>query len=210
MTNSLSIRLETPNDWAEVENLTREAFWNVYRPGAVEHFVLHCFRKSDAFVPPLDLVATIDEKIVAHVMFARSQITTSSGTLPIVTFGPFSVTPNLQRRGIGKTLLSFALNKASDLGFGAVAICGNSQFYEKLGFVVAKTLSVRYADDPEADYFLIKELKPGFLESVVGTYRDPAEYFVAQEHVDEFHAYEANFPVKEKLALPGQLTHESL
>lgn len=210
MIDNLSIRLETQNDWAEVENLTREAFWNVYRPGAVEHFVLHCFRNSDAFIVPLDLVAELDDKIVAHVMFARSEISTKSGAIPILTFGPISVAPNLQRRGIGKTLLSFALKKASDMGFGAAAICGNIEFYGKLGFVVAKNSGVQYADDPEANYFLIKELQPGFLDGIVGTYKDPKEYFVAEEHINAFHAYEANFPEKEKLALPGQLTHETL
>lgn len=117
---NITIRLETKDDYKAVENLTREAFWNVYRPGCMEHYLLHCYRDDPAFVP-------------------------------------------------------------------------------------AKTKSVRYADDPEADYFLIKELTPGFLEGISGTYKDPEGYFVCEKNPEAFEQFEATFPKKEKLKLPGQL-----
>ncbi|PZW68277.1 hypothetical protein C8E88_101819, partial [Fibrobacter sp. UWR1] len=51
-----TIRQEQPADFSAVENLTREAFWNVYRPGCLEHYVLHCYRSNPGFIPELSLV----------------------------------------------------------------------------------------------------------------------------------------------------------
>nr|MDD6336651.1 acetyltransferase [bacterium] len=61
------IRKETPADYRTVENLTREAFWNVYRPGCLEHYVLHLFRDRDDFVPELDFVMEVEGNIIGHV-----------------------------------------------------------------------------------------------------------------------------------------------
>ena len=91
------------------------------------------------------------------------------------------------------------------MGAGALAITGNILFYGKSGFVPAKTKGVRYADDPNADYFLIKELTPGFLNGISGTYKDPEGYFVCEKDPAAFERFEAEFPKKQKLKLPGQL-----
>ncbi|MGN1004807.1 MAG: GNAT family N-acetyltransferase [Oscillospiraceae bacterium] len=197
------IRRETPNDYREVENLTREAFWNVYRPGCLEHYVLHTFRTDPAFVPELDLVMELDGEIIGHVMYARSAIKTDDGgTVPIMTFGPISIAPEFKRQGYGTILLRHSMELAKAMGAGALAIAGNIGFYGKSGFVVSKTKGVRYEDDPDADYFLIAELEPGFLNGISGTYKDPDGYFVDENEAEEF---DAAFPPKEKLKLPGQL-----
>lgn len=200
---TLIIRNETPNDYHVVENLTREAFWNVYRPGCLEHFVLHEFRSDPAFVPELDLVMELDGALVGHVMYVRSAIQKDGGgELPIMTFGPISIAPQYKRQGFGSVLLRESMRRAKAMGAGALAITGNIDFYGKSGFVVAKTKGVRYADDPDADYFLIAELTPGFLNGVSGTYKDPDGYFVSEEAAE---AFDAQFAPKEKLKLPGQL-----
>ena len=197
------IRRETPNDYREVENLTREAFWNVYRPGCLEHYVLHQFRDRPDFVPELDLVMELDGAIIGHVMYARSAIKTDDGrTVPIMTFGPISIAPEFKRQGYGTVLLRHSMELAKAMGAGALAITGNIGFYGKSGFVVSKTKGVRYEDDPDADYFLIAELEPGFLNGISGTYKDPDGYFVDENEAEEF---DADFPPKEKLKLPGQL-----
>ena len=97
------------------------------------------------------------------------------------------------------------MKQARKLGAGALAITGNIDFYGKSGFVPAKTKGICYADDPAADYFLICELEPGFLEGISGTYRDPAGYFVCEQDPVGFAQFEATFPVKQKQKLPGQL-----
>ena len=109
------------------------------------------------------------------------------------------------RQGYGKKLLDYSMEKAKDIGAGALAITGNILFYGKSGFVPAKTKGVRYADDPEADYFLIKELTQGFLNGISGTYKDPDGYSVCEKDPDGFEQFEATFPKKEKQKLPGQL-----
>ncbi|MDD5931545.1 MAG: N-acetyltransferase [Oscillospiraceae bacterium] len=198
-----TIRTETPADYRTVENLTREAFWNVYRPGCTEHYVLHRFRGRPDFVPELDLVMEVEGKLVGHVMYVRSAIQTDDGrTVPIMTFGPISIAPEYKRRGYGTILLRCSMEKAKEMGAQALAITGNIDFYGKSGFVVSKTKGVRYEDDPDADYFLIAELEQGFLDGISGTYKDPAGYFVDEQEAEEF---DAAFPPKEKLKLPGQL-----
>jgi len=200
---NIIIRKETPADHRTVENLTREAFWNVYRPGCLEHYVLHRFRSDPAFVPELNLVMEREGEIIGHIMYVRSAIRTDDGReLPIMTFGPISITPALQRQGYGKILLDCSMAKARDMGAGALAITGNIGFYGKSGFVVSRTRGIRYEDDPEADYFLMAELEPGFLNGITGTYKDPAGYFVDEAEAEVF---DAQFPPKEKQKLPGQI-----
>lgn len=200
---NIIIRNETPADYRTVENLTREAFWNVYRPGCLEHYVLHTLRTDPAFVPELDFVMEREGEIIGHVMYMRSAIQTDEGkTLPIMTFGPICITPALQRQGYGKMLLEYSMDRARKMGAGALAMTGNIGFYGKCGFVVAKNCGIRYADDPDADYFLITPLQPDFLKGISGMYKDPAGYFVDESKAEEF---DASFPKKEKQRLPGQL-----
>lgn len=144
-----------------------------------------------------------DGEIMGHVMYVRSAIKTDDGrTIPVMTFGPISIAPQFKRQGYGKMLLDYSMEKAKSMGAGALAITGNIDFYGKSGFMVSKDRGVRYADDPDADYFLIAELEPGFLNGITGTYKDPDGYFVDEKEVETF---DAAFPPKKKLKLPGQL-----
>ena len=204
--NNITIRPETKDDYRAVENLTREAFWNVYRPGCMEHYVLHCYRDDPAFVPELDFVMELDGELIGQVIYVRSEIDCDDGRkVPIMTFGPIGIAPAYKRQGYGKKLLDYSMEKAKEMGAGALAITGNILFYGKSGFVPAKTKGVRYADDPDADYFLIKELTPGFLDGISGTYKDPVGYFVCEKDPEGFERFEATFPKKEKRKLTGQL-----
>lgn len=207
MNNNITIRIETPDDYAATENLTREAFWNVYRPGCLEHYVLHCFRGRKDYVPELSLVLELDGKLVGHVMYVRSEIHADGGRrIPVMTFGPISIAPEYKRQGYGTILLRESMRRAETMGVGALVIEGNIGFYGKSGFVVASTKGIHYAAEPldaEVPYFLICELKPGFLDGVTGTYQDPEGYFVDEAEAERF---DAQFPPKEKKKLPGQLS----
>lgn len=193
------IRREEKSDYRKTEELTRESFWNVYRPGCMEHYVLHCYRDDPAFVPELDLVMEIDGTIMGQVIYVRSEIDCDDGRrIPIMTFGPIGIAPEFKRQGYGKILLDYSMEIAKKMGAGALAITGNIDFYGKSGFVPAKTKGIRYADDPEADYFLIRELDEGFLDGITGSYKDPDGYFVCEKDPEGFEKFEAEFPKKEK------------
>lgn len=177
LNDNITIRLEKEADYRNTENLAREAFWNVYCPGCTEHYVLHCYRDDPAFVPELDFVMELNGELIGQVIYVRSEIECDDGrSVPIMTFGPIGIAPAYKRQGYGKRLLDYSMEQAKKMGAGALAITGNILFYGKSGFVTAKRKGVRYADDPNADYFLIKELTPGFLNGISGTYKDPEGY----------------------------------
>ncbi|MBR2028281.1 MAG: N-acetyltransferase [Oscillospiraceae bacterium] len=203
MIKDLVIRVETQRDYRTVEELTREAFWNVYRPGCLEHYVLHCFRSREEFIPELSLVLEKNGEIIGHIMYANARIDLQSGEqMPVMTFGPFSIAPQHQRKGYGAFLLEFSIEKAKKLGAEAVAITGNIDLYGKFGFEIAKTKGIVYKEYPDADFFLIKELKNGILDNVCGSYTDPGGYFVNEAEAEEF---DKTFAPKQKLILPEQL-----
>ncbi len=197
------IREEQPADYRTVENLTREAFWNVYRPGCTEHFVLHNYRDNADFIKELDLVLELNGKIIGHIMFAKSFINKANGErAEIATFGPFSIAPEFQGKGYGAALLNYALDKAEKTGIPLLAITGNEKLYGKFGFIKGKDAGIIYRDDPTADYFLVKELKKGCAEKLKGSYSDPSAYFVDESDAEEF---DKTFPPKKKEKLSGQL-----
>ncbi len=204
--NDYIIRLERKDEYREVENLVRESFWNVYRPGCLEHFVLNQLRNDAAFVRELDFVMEKDGELIGQNMFMRAVIKADDGrTVPILAMGPICITPRLKRRGYGKKLLDFSLEKAAELGAGAVCIEGNIDFYGKSGFDYAGAFGIRYHGVPEgedAPFFLCKELKAGYLDGITGVYTPPQGYFVDEAAAEEF---DKGFPHKEKLKLPGQL-----
>ena len=215
------IRLEEQKDYREVENLVRESFWNVYRPGCSEHYVIHVLRDDPAFVPELDFVmhlsaqendpgdhsvAEQDGMLIGQNMFMKTVIEADDGReIPVLTMGPIGITPELKRKGYGKKLLDYCLEKATEMGFGAVLFEGNIGFYSHCGFDYASKFGIRYHDLPEdadSSFFLCRELIPGYLDDVTGVYQTPQGYYVKDEDVEEF---DKQFPPKEKKKLPGQL-----
>ena len=206
MKNDCIIRLEKTEEHRETEVLVREAFWNVYRPGCLEHYVLNQLRNDKAFVPELNFVMEKDGRLIGQNMFMRAAIKADDGSdLPIMTMGPICISPELQGQGYGKILLDYSLEKAAELGCGALCFEGNINFYGKSGFTYASEFGIRYHGLPEgadASFFLCKELKKGYLDGISGEYTPPKGYFVDEAEAEEF---DKQFPPKEKLKLPTQL-----
>lgn len=204
--NNITIRLERKEEYRETENLVRESFWNVYRPGCLEHYVLNQLRDDPDFVKELDFVMEENGKLIGQNIFMRAVIKADDGRdIDIMTMGPICITPELKRMGYGKILLDYSLEKAAETGCGAVCFEGNIDFYGKSGFTYAESFGIRYHGLPEgedASFFLCKELTPGYLDGVSGEYATPAGYFVDEAEAEEF---DRAFPYKEKLKLPGQL-----
>ena len=206
---NIVIRRETPQDYRAVENLVRESFWNVYRPGCLEHYVLHRLRDDPAFVQELDFVMEKDGELIGQNMFMRAVIHADDGRdVPILTMGPICIAPEYKRQGFGKILLDYSLQQAASLGFGALCFEGNIDFYGKSGFTFASCFGIRYHDlpaDADASFFLCRELQAGYLRGVTGEYAPPSGYFAADREPEAFAAFDAQFPPTEKLKLPGQL-----
>lgn len=204
--NDYIIRLERKEDHAKVENLVREAFWNVYRPGCLEHYVLHQMRDAEDFVPELNFVLEKDGEIIGQNVFVKAKITADDGReIPVMTMGPICIAPEYKRQGYGKILLDYSLEKAAEFGAGALCFEGNIDFYGKSGFTFASEFGIRYHGLPEgedASFFLCKELIPGYLDGITGEYATPQIYFVDEAEADVF---DQRFPDKKKLKLPGQL-----
>ena len=204
--NDYVIRPERKEEYRAVEELVREAFWNVYRPGCSEHYVIHVLRDDPAFVKELDFVMEQDGNLIGQNMFMRTIIEADDGrTIPVLTMGPIGITPELKGKGYGKALLDYSLEKAAETGAGAVLFEGNIGFYGKSGFDYAGKFGIRYHDLPEdadASFFLCKELIPGYLDGITGVYQTPQGYYVKDEDVE---AFDKGFPPRKKLKLPGQI-----
>ncbi len=204
--NDYMIRLETKEEQRDVEYLMRESFWNVYRPGCSEHYVLHVLRDDPAFVPELNFVMEKDDQLIGQMVFVRASIAADDGReIPILMMGPICIAPQYKRQGYGKKLLDYGFEKAAELGYGAVCFEGNIDFYGKSGCIYASEKEIRYHGMPEgeeASFFLCKELQEGYLNGITGEYTTPQVYYVDDTDVDEF---DQLFPPKQKLKLPGQL-----
>ena len=200
------IRLEKQEEYREVETLVRDAFWNVYRPGCLEHYVLHCLRDDPAFVPELDLVMEKDGRIIGQNMFMRAAIRADDGReIPVMTMGPICIAGEFRGQGYGKRLLDRSLELAAQLGCGALCLEGDIGFYGKSGFTFASGFGIRYhglPDGADASFFLCRELIGGYLAGVTGEYAPPPGYMADEEEAE---AFDREFPYRKKEKLPGQI-----
>lgn len=200
------IRLETPADYAEVENLTREAFWNVNFPGCGEHFFVHVMRSHPDFVPQLAFVLEGQGRILANIMYLRAALVDENGNEePILTFGPLSVLPEYQRQGLGKALMEHSLQKAAEMGCKAVVIFGDPDNYTARGFKSCQKFNVTLDGSLYPASLLVKELNSGLPEGRKWRYR-PSEAEALCQDMEAFNAFEAAFPPKEKGWMPSQET----
>ena len=197
-------RPETENDFAAVEFLTREAFWNKYQPGCEEHYLLHSLRGSASVIPELCDVCELDGEIIGHICYTHSKVVSQSGEIfPVVTFGPISVRPDMQGKGVGGHLIRATMQRAASMGFAGVVITGNPAYYHRFGFRPAIDFGILYEGGVSFPEFMAAELTPGSLSAVSGCTSFAPEFSMIRE--EDVLAFDAAFPKKERLRLPGQL-----
>ena len=198
----LELRTERPDDYREVEDLTREAFWDVHVPGCVEHYLAHVMRSHADFVPELDYVALDGDRIVGSIMYAKAWLDSEGGeSLPILTFGPLSVLPAYQRRGVGSRLVESTVRIAREAGWPAIVILGNPGNYVKHGFKNCKKYWIAMAPGRYPTCLLALELRPGALGAKDYLYRGSPVYEVGEA---EARAFDAGFPPKQRGFRPSQ------
>lgn len=184
---NMTIRREESKDYRTVESLTRQAFWNLYVPGCVEHYLVHLLRKHRDFIPELDFVLELDGEIIANVMYARATLTDENGAKKeILTFGPLSVLPPFQRKGYGKKLLEHSFQRAAELGFDTIVIFGNPENYISRGFKSCKKYKVSTGEQVYPTAMLVKELVPGALAGKSWTYQGSPAYEIEEAEAEKF------------------------
>lgn len=201
--NDYIIRLENENDYREVENLAREAFWNLSNPGCNEHYFINLLRKHEAFIPELDYVLVKDGKIIASVMYSKAKLADEDGNeKDIVSMGPLCVLPEYQRKGYGKALLEFTFGEVEKLGYDTIINFGNPDNYVARGYKSCKKYNVTFFDGFPAA-LLVKVLKEDALDGRKWVYK-PNNADAPCDDEEAVEAFDKQFPPKEKAWQPSQ------
>ena len=198
----LNIRNERESDYKIVEDITRKAFYNVYVPGCMEHYLVHIMRGHEDFIPELDFVIEVDGQIVGNIMYTKAKLTDEAGAeKEIVTFGPVSILPKYQRKGYGKMLIEHSLKRAAELGYEAVVIMGSPANYVGSGFQCCRKYNICVEKEKYPAAMLVKELKPGALDGKLWFYSDSPVMNVDER---EAQAFDDGLEKMEKKWMPSQ------
>ena len=199
----ITIRPEFEKDYFETEYITREAFWDVYHPGCMEHLVLHRLREAPAFVRELNFVACDVERIVGNIVCSKAKvINDAEQEYEVLCMGPLSVLPEYQGKGIGSLLIKTTVKKAQELGYKGIVIYGNQDYYHRFGFVNAEKFGIRTSGGENFDYFMALELTEGSLQGITGNFYEDEAFKVNDKELEEF---DKAFPYKEKHVTATQL-----
>ncbi|MFV0468888.1 MAG: GNAT family N-acetyltransferase [Dysgonomonas sp.] len=173
---NILLQNEQPEDYRIVEELTREAFWNHHMPGGGdEHYLLHIMRNADCFIRELDVVAEADGKIVGNIIYTKANVISDDGNChEVISFGPLSVLPEFQGMGIGGKLIESTKITAKELGYKAILIYGDPEYYCSFGFTAAETFKIGTADNMYALPLQAQELVPGALSKIGGRFFEDA------------------------------------
>lgn len=200
---NIALRLEEAGDYDAVENMIREAFWDVYKPGCNEHLIVHKLRGTPAFVGELSYVACIDGEIVGSIVHSRAKVVSEGNDVyEVLCMGPISVLPDRQNQGIGTLLMHSTIEKARDLGFKGIVIWGNPKYYHRFGYKNAAKFGIRPSKGENCEEFMALELYKDSLSEISGTfYEDP----IFETNEAELEEFEKRFPPKEKHITSTQL-----
>jgi predicted N-acetyltransferase YhbS len=197
------IRRTTPGDFLITENLTREVFWNLYKPGCDEHLVLHNLRNSNSYICELDLVAVFENEIIGHIISTKAKIADPlNNEHEILCVGPLSVLPDFQKRGIGSKLLNQSIREAGESGYPGMILFGNPAYYHRFGFVNALEYRITTKDYQNFPPFMALEIQG--LTDVNGRFFEDKSFTTDETELIEF---EKQFPYKEKLVTETQFKH---
>ena len=196
------IRIATERDFPQTENISRESFWNLYKPGCVEHLILHNLRNSKSYIPGLDLVAVFENEIVGHVITTKAKVLDSlSNEHEVLCVGPISVLPGFQKKGIGSKLMTDSISSAKKSGFSGMILFGNPEYYHRFGFRNAKEYDITTKGGQNFEPFMALELYNNGLAGINGRFFEDDVFEIQEEDLIEF---EKKFPYKEKLVTETQ------
>lgn len=187
MEENISIRNETKADYRTVEEITRKAFWNLYIPGGIEHYLVHVMRAHEDFMPELDLVIALNQQVIGNIMYTKTTLVDESGDKKkILTFGPVCILPEYQRKGYGKKLIEYSFEKAAALGYEVIVIFGNPGNYVSRGFKSCKKYNVCLENGTFPAAMMVKELKPGALDGRKWIYYESPAFTIDEKEAEVF------------------------
>jgi len=187
MNKMFKIRNEEATDYERVEAITRKAFWNLYVPGCVEHYLVHVMRSHQDFVPELDLVIEADEQIIGNIMYTKTRLIDEAGEEKgILTFGPVCILPEYQRKGYGKRLMEYSFEQAAALGYDVIVIFGNPNNYVSRGFKSCKKYNVCLENGTYPAAMMVKELKPDVLDGRKWVYYQSPAFEIDEQEAERF------------------------
>lgn len=198
----LQIRNETEADYKIVEEITRKAFYNLYVPGCVEHYLVHIMRSHTDFIPELDFVMELDGQIIGNIMYTKARLVDESGTeKEILTFGPVSIAPEFQRMGYGKILMEYSFEQAILLGYDVIVIFGSPTNYVSRGFKSCRKYNVCLENEKYPAAMMVKELTPHALDGKKWFYYDSPVMAISEEAAQQ---YDDTLEKMEKTYRPSQ------
>ena len=198
----ITIRNEEERDYQKVEEITRKAFWNLYVPGCVEHYLVHVMRTHKDFVGELDFVIEVDGRLIGNIMYTKARLVDEAGEeKDILTFGPVCILPEYQRKGYGKKLIEHSFEKAAALGYDVIVIFGNPNNYVGCGFKSCKKYNVGIENGTYPAAMMVKELKQDALDGRKWVYRQSPVYEIDEKEVQR---YDDGLEKMEKKYQPSQ------
>jgi len=202
MYKMIKIRNEEETDYEEVEEITRKAFWNLYIPGCIEHYLVHVMRPHKDFLQELDLVIEVDNQIVGNIMYTKTKLIDESGEeKDILTFGPVCILPEYQRKGYGKKLMEYSFEQAAALDYDVIVIFGNPNNYVSHGFKSCKKYNVCLENGTYPGAMMVKELKPDVLDGRKWVYYQSPVFEIDEQEAGRF---DENLESLEKKYQPSQ------
>jgi len=198
------IQSATQNDFCKTEIITREAFWNIYKPGCDEHLVLHKLRKSNSYIPELDLIAIYENEIIGHIISTKAKVSDSLNEHEILCVGPIAILPDYQKNGIGSKLIKVSIKIAKDLGYKGMILFGNPEYYHRFGFVNAEKYCITTKENQNFEPFMVIEIQEKGLNNVKGKFFEDESFSIDEAELVEF---EKQFPFKEKRVTDTQFKH---
>lgn len=181
------IRNEKVEDQRIVEEITRLAFWNLHAPGCNEHYLVHKIRTHKDYIPELNFVLIVDNKIVGNIIYTKSTLKNENNEeKEILTFGPLTISPDYQRKGYGKKLLEYSIIKAKEMGYSYIVIFGNPGNYVSSGFKSCYKYNIYVGDEIYPTAMLVRNIGNDTLENTKWKYEESIVYDTNQSEAEEF------------------------